>query len=395
MNKDNLDMVAKAIIDIHAEFGVLNLQQIHRKLRERWPNITMYNIKRTIATARLDYLVHSSIIAYNAELAKEIRKLTNTDGYWTIGAVAEHIKSLGIKTPCTPMLALFMRKYGIDPNQSLKSTINRIYTSRPIGGWKQCDFIVAVMDELNVSKNFVIYHIRANGLKFSTYKTQSEKVVRKLVDSGKLNGIDGLTINNVHKRVIESCGPISYDCTRKSVNIITGRLPKKRRSRTEKVTLTDDERSLLNNIINVPSKMKTQLQTTLTRRAQVALMFADGKSCRDITKATGYAVPTIAMQKRILFERGLSNFLQIDVNAACCSEKCKWTALVDNYNKYKYKTAKNMIIVDGIIDSGYGWSKRLGFKKNYINRYIRKHGMEDTILFIKKKLIPCKNSEIC
>ena len=395
MNKDNLDMIAKAIIDIHAEFGALKPRQIYMMLREKWPNITIYNVRRTIAMARLGYLVSSEIVAYDAELAKELRKLTNVEGYWTIKAVAEYAQSLGLKIPCKQTLALFMHKYGIDPNRSFKSTINRIYTSRPIGGWKQCDFIAAVMDEINVSKNFVIYRIHAHGLKFGTYKAQSESVVRKLVDSGELNDIDGMTINDVHKRVIESCSTISYECTRKSVNLIAGRLPNKRRNRMKKVALTSDERSLLNNIINIPTNMKTQLPTTLTRRAQVALMLADGKLCRDITKATGYAAPTIVMQKRILFERGLSNFLQIDVNAACCSEKCKWTTLADNYNKYKYKNAVNMIKVDGIIDSGYGWSKRLGFGKNYINCYIRKHGMEDTILFIKKTLISCKNSEIC
>ena len=392
MNKDNLDMIAKAIIDVHAEFGALKPRQVYRILRERWPNITIYNIRRTIAVARLGYLVSSEVVVYDAKLAKELRKLTNVDGYWTIKAVAEYAQSLGLKIPSKQTLALFMHKYGIDPNRQFKLTINRIYTSRPIGGWKKCDFIAVVMDEINVSKNCVINHIR--GLKFGTYKAQSEIVIRKLIDSGKLNNIDGLTINEIHQRAIESGYAISYCSVLNAVNRIAGRLPKKRRSRIEKVTLTDDERSLLNNIIN--TQANTQLpMITLTRRAQVALMLADGKSCCDITKATGYAAPTIVMQKRILIEHGLSDFLQMNVNVDCCPEKCNWTTLVDNYNKYKHKNAANMIKVAGIIDSGYGWSKRLGFGKNYINGYIRRHGMEDTILFIKKKLISCKSSEIC
>ena len=66
-----------------------------------------------------------------------------------------------------------------------------------------------------------------------------------------------------------------------------------------------------------------------------------------------------------------------------CPENCRWISLEDNA---KWKSTTSRIEVNGIIDSGRGWSKRLGYGVNYINTYIRKHGIDDTIIFIQKNL---------
>lgn len=66
-----------------------------------------------------------------------------------------------------------------------------------------------------------------------------------------------------------------------------------------------------------------------------------------------------------------------------CPENCRWISLEDNA---KWKSTTSRIEVNGIIDSGKGWSKRLGYGVNYINTYIRKHGIDDTIIFIQKNL---------
>jgi hypothetical protein len=74
---------------------------------------------------------------------------------------------------------------------------------------------------------------------------------------------------------------------------------------------------------------------------------------------------------------------RIDGNKDYCPENCRWIRLEDNA---KYKSTTNIIEVDGILDSGRGWSKKIGFGPNYINTYIRKHGIEEAISFIRKKI---------
>ena len=66
-----------------------------------------------------------------------------------------------------------------------------------------------------------------------------------------------------------------------------------------------------------------------------------------------------------------------------CPENCRWIPLEDNS---KWKSTTSRIEVNGIIDSGKGWSKRLGYGVNYINTYIRKHGIDEAIKFIQENL---------
>lgn len=74
---------------------------------------------------------------------------------------------------------------------------------------------------------------------------------------------------------------------------------------------------------------------------------------------------------------------RIDKLGNYCPENCKW---VTNEYSQKRKSQTNLIEINGIEDSGAGWSERLGFGRNYINSFIRKHGLEYTILCIQNKL---------
>ena len=82
------------------------------------------------------------------------------------------------------------------------------------------------------------------------------------------------------------------------------------------------------------------------------------------------------------YEHGLT-IDRIDENKDYCPENCRWITLEDNA---KWKSTTNEIEVNGIIDSGRGWSKRLGYGVNYINTYIRNNGIDETIKFIQEKI---------
>ena len=71
---------------------------------------------------------------------------------------------------------------------------------------------------------------------------------------------------------------------------------------------------------------------------------------------------------------------RIDETKDYCPENCRWITREENS---KWKSTTNYIEVNRILDSGKGWAERLGLGINYINRHIRKYGMENTIEFIK------------
>lgn len=74
---------------------------------------------------------------------------------------------------------------------------------------------------------------------------------------------------------------------------------------------------------------------------------------------------------------------RVDKLGSYCPDNCMW---VTNEYSQKRKLKTNLIKINGIEDSGAGWSIRLGFGRNYINKFIRKHGLEKTILCIQAKL---------
>ena len=70
-----------------------------------------------------------------------------------------------------------------------------------------------------------------------------------------------------------------------------------------------------------------------------------------------------------------------DPNLNYSPDNCRWVTLEDNA---RYKTTTSLIDIDGEVHTGRDWSKILGFGVNMINKYIRKYGLENTIVFIKK-----------
>ena len=60
---------------------------------------------------------------------------------------------------------------------------------------------------------------------------------------------------------------------------------------------------------------------------------------------------------------------RIDENKDYCPDNCRWVSIEENS---KWKSTTNKIEAGGIVDSGRGWSKRLGYDANYINKYIKK-----------------------
>ena len=72
---------------------------------------------------------------------------------------------------------------------------------------------------------------------------------------------------------------------------------------------------------------------------------------------------------------------RIDENKDYCPENCRWIPLDANA---KYKSTTSVINVDGETRTGREWSKTLGLSVNVINTYIRKHGLENTIEFMRR-----------
>lgn len=74
---------------------------------------------------------------------------------------------------------------------------------------------------------------------------------------------------------------------------------------------------------------------------------------------------------------------RIDSNKDYSPDNCRWVTLSENT---KWKSTTNHIEVNGIIDSGRGWSKRLGYGVNYVNNMIKQIGLTSTQSWIKEHL---------
>lgn len=64
-----------------------------------------------------------------------------------------------------------------------------------------------------------------------------------------------------------------------------------------------------------------------------------------------------------------------------CPENCRWVTNIDNS---KYKSTTVLINVDDEIHTGREWADVLDLGTNFINIYIRKYGLENTIEFIRR-----------
>lgn len=72
-------------------------------------------------------------------------------------------------------------------------------------------------------------------------------------------------------------------------------------------------------------------------------------------------------------------------------DNCRWVTQINNA---KYKSTTSHICVNGVVHSGKDWSKILGIGLNTINKYVRKYGLSNTIVFIEKYLEnPCSTLE--
>jgi len=74
---------------------------------------------------------------------------------------------------------------------------------------------------------------------------------------------------------------------------------------------------------------------------------------------------------------------RIDSNLGYSPENCRWITREQNS---KWKSTTNHIYVCGILDSGRGWSKRLGLNVNYVNKFLHKHGYDETVSMIQGKM---------
>ena len=70
-------------------------------------------------------------------------------------------------------------------------------------------------------------------------------------------------------------------------------------------------------------------------------------------------------------------------------ENCEWIPREENS---KWKSSTNYISVIGILDSGRGWSRRLGHGVNYVNKYLRINGYDLTVIMIMQTI--CKSPEL-
>ena len=91
------------------------------------------------------------------------------------------------------------------------------------------------------------------------------------------------------------------------------------------------------------------------------------------------------------FNNGYADDLTIDRKDSSldyCPTNCRWIPRGDNS---RWKSTTNMIVVNGVVDSGRGWSRKLGCGINYINRLLRAYGIDYVVKFIKDRLAADKN----
>lgn len=72
---------------------------------------------------------------------------------------------------------------------------------------------------------------------------------------------------------------------------------------------------------------------------------------------------------------------RIDSGKGYSPDNCRWISQQDNS---RYKSTTSLIGVDGESHTGRDWAGILGLGCNMINKYIRKHGVENTTEFIRR-----------
>lgn len=95
----------------------------------------------------------------------------------------------------------------------------------------------------------------------------------------------------------------------------------------------------------------------------------DRKKFEDWALANGYA-------ENLTIDR-------IDCKGPYSPDNCRWITRSENA---KWNSHANHITVNGITDTGRGWSKRLGKGKNFIFRMLHKDGLEETKKWIATQI---------
>ena len=83
---------------------------------------------------------------------------------------------------------------------------------------------------------------------------------------------------------------------------------------------------------------------------------------------------------------GYDDYLTIDriyEDKDYCPENCRWVSKEINS---KYTSRTSMIYANGEVHSGKDWARILGIGLNTINKYVRKYGLDNTVIFIEKYL---------
>lgn len=62
---------------------------------------------------------------------------------------------------------------------------------------------------------------------------------------------------------------------------------------------------------------------------------------------------------------------------------CRWISKSQNS---MFKSTTNSITICGITKSGNGWSKYINKSKNYINKMVKKYGIEHTKKYLKENI---------
>lgn len=74
---------------------------------------------------------------------------------------------------------------------------------------------------------------------------------------------------------------------------------------------------------------------------------------------------------------------RIDSSKPYEPDNCRWISRKDNA---KWKSTTTLIEVNGVVDSGKGWSERLGCGINHVNKMIHRKGLEETKKWILKQI---------
>ena len=73
---------------------------------------------------------------------------------------------------------------------------------------------------------------------------------------------------------------------------------------------------------------------------------------------------------------------RIDPKGNYCPKNCRWISKEENS---RYNSNTNRITVEGTTKCGKEWARFLMLGENYINRYLRKNGMDKTVEYIKQR----------